>query len=130
MPAHIFVVEDTPDTLRMMTYLLQARGHRVTGFVNAEPAIRAAIDDHPDLILMDIQLAGGVDGFQALAQLQADARLSAIPTVAVTAFAMVGDREKCLAAGAQGYIEKPIDPDTFVAEVERFLRPPYQALAP
>lgn len=123
MPAHIYLVEDTADTLRMMTWLLQSSGHRVSGFVNAEPAIAAAVTDRPDLILMDIQLAGGIDGYQALVRLRADHRLDAIPTIAVTAFAMVGDREQALRKGFAGYLSKPVDPYTFVAQVDQNLPP-------
>ena len=75
----------------------------------------------PDLILLDIQLPG-MDGYAVARALKSDPRLKSIPIVAVTSYAMVGDREKALAAGAEGYIEKPINPETFVAEVERFIR--------
>ncbi len=77
----------------------------------------------PDLILLDIQLPG-MDGYAVARSLKSDPRLKSIPIVAVTSYAMVGDREKVLAAGAEGYIEKPINPETFVAEVERFLPSP------
>lgn len=74
----------------------------------------------PDLILLDIQLPG-MDGHAVARALKSDPLLKAIPVVAVTSYAMAGDREKCIAAGAEGYIEKPMNPESFVAEVERFL---------
>ncbi|HNH85126.1 MAG TPA: response regulator, partial [Acidobacteriota bacterium] len=79
----------------------------------------------PDLILLDIQLPG-MDGHAVAHTLKNDPNLKSIPIIAVTSYAMIGDREKCLAAGAEGYIEKPINPESFVAEVERFLLPPYK----
>ena len=93
--------------------------------VHAESGPRGlelAASERPDLILLDIQLPG-MDGHAVARTLKSDAALKAIPIVAVTSYAMTGDREKVFAAGAQGYIEKPIDPATFVSEVERFLPP-------
>lgn len=84
--------------------------------------IALAASETPDLILLDIQLPG-MDGHTVARTLKADPNLKHIPIVAVTAYAMAGDREKVFAAGIEGYIEKPIDTATFVAEVERFLRP-------
>jgi len=72
------------------------------------------------LILLDIQLPG-MDGYEVARVLRLDQKLAAIPIIAVTSYAMPGDRERCLAAGCNGYIEKPIDPGTFAAEVERFV---------
>jgi CheY-like chemotaxis protein len=83
----------------------------------------------PDLILLDIQLPG-MDGHAVARAIKSDPQLKSIPVVAVTSYAMVGDREKCIAAGAEGYIEKPINPDSFVAEVERFLPRPDGAEPP
>ncbi|HWL16960.1 MAG TPA: response regulator, partial [Opitutus sp.] len=79
--------------------------------------------EHPDLILLDIQLPG-MDGYAVARALRSIAALARTPIVAVTSYAMVGDREKSLAAGCNGYIEKPINPETFVAEVSRFLASP------
>ena len=76
----------------------------------------------PALILLDIQLPE-MDGHEVARRLKASPALAAIPIVAVTSYAMLRDRELALAAGCEGYIEKPIDPDTFVDTVERHLRP-------
>jgi two-component system cell cycle response regulator DivK len=83
--------------------------------------VELAVKLHPDLILLDIQLPE-MDGHAVARAIKANAAVKDIPIVAVTSYAMPGDREKCLAAGAEGYIEKPIDPETFVTEVERYLR--------
>jgi two-component system cell cycle response regulator len=74
-----------------------------------------------DLIICDVQLPK-VDGYEVVRQLKNDAELSRTPIVAVTALAMVGDRERVLASGFDGYVSKPIDPETFVAQVEAFIR--------
>jgi CheY-like chemotaxis protein len=79
-----------------------------------------AAESLPDLILLDIQLPG-MDGHAVTRALKADPSMQRIPIVAVTSYAMIGDRERCFEAGAEGYIEKPINPDSFVDEVERFL---------
>ena len=86
------------------------------------------LDQHPDLelVLLDIQLPG-MDGHAVARRLKSDALLKRVPIIAVTSHAMTGDREACRAAGAEGYIEKPINPDSFVAEVERFLGLPPDA---
>jgi CheY-like chemotaxis protein len=77
---------------------------------------------HPDLILLDIQLPT-MDGYAVARELRRTEGLHDTPIVAVTSYAMVGDREKALGAGCDGYLEKPIDPETFALEVERFLPP-------
>jgi CheY-like chemotaxis protein len=74
----------------------------------------------PALILLDIQLPG-MDGYAVARALRLEPKLAGIPIIAVTSYAMPGDRERCLAAGCTGYIEKPIDPGTFAEEVERFV---------
>jgi CheY-like chemotaxis protein len=75
----------------------------------------------PDLILLDIQLPG-MDGYAVASALRENPALKDVPIVAVTSYAMVGDRERAMEAGCDGYIEKPINPDTFANEVERSLR--------
>ena len=129
MKARILLIEDNPQNRYLATFLLERRGHEViqaeTGMLGLELAAGAG----PDLILLDIQLPG-MDGHAVARAIKADPELKSIPIIAVTSYAMVGDREKCLAAGAEGYIEKPINPETFVAEVERFLRPAHREDAP
>jgi two-component system cell cycle response regulator DivK len=93
--------------------------HAATG----PEGLELAATIRPDLILLDIQLPG-MDGHAVARALKADGGLKSIPIVAVTSYAMAGDRDKCLEAGAAGYIEKPIDPERFVTEVERFMSSP------
>jgi two-component system, cell cycle response regulator len=118
--ARILIIEDNAANLELMRYLLHAFGHDVISAPDGEQGEASARDHTPDLVLCDLQLPG-IDGFEVARRLKLDPRSSKIPLVAVTAFAMVGDREKILATGFDGYIPKPIDPETFVGQVEQFL---------
>lgn len=100
---------------------MQARGWQVARAKDGAAGLALAQTTDPALILLDIQLPG-MDGYAVTRALRADARTHAIPVVAVTSYAMAGDRERCLAAGCDGYLEKPIDPQTFAEDVERHLR--------
>jgi two-component system, cell cycle response regulator DivK len=121
MKAKILLIEDNPENRYLVTFLLQQRGHEVIPAESGPLGLQLAASIRPDLILLDIQLPG-MDGHAVARTLKSDPRLQHIPVIAVTSYAMVGDRDKCLAAGAEGYIEKPINPESFVAEVERFLQ--------
>lgn len=122
MPAHILIIEDNPANLELMRYLLEAFNYRTSVVLAGEEAIEAAQVQRPDLILCDIQLLG-IDGYEVMRRLRCHQDLAHIPVIAVTALAMVGDRDKVLAAGFNGYLSKPIDPETFVPQVEAFLPP-------
>jgi two-component system, cell cycle response regulator len=118
--ARILLIEDNPDNLDLMSYLLTAYGHAVTTAEDGETGIATARAIRPDLIACDIHLPG-VDGYGVAKALKADAALAAVPVIAVTALAMVGDREKILGSGFDGYITKPIDPQRVVTELDAFL---------
>lgn len=118
--ARIPLIEDNEQNRYLLTFLLEQHGHEVVSAVSGLLGLELAAKVSPDLILLDIQLPG-MDGYAVARGLKSDPRPKSIPIVAVTSFAMVGDRERVLAAGTEGYIEKPINPETFAAEVERFL---------
>jgi CheY-like chemotaxis protein len=118
--ALILIIEDNPTNMLLMAYLLNAFGHTVFESVSGEDGLATAKRELPELILSDLQMPG-MDGYEVARQLKLDPRLNTVPLVAVTAYAMVGDRDKVLAAGFDGYIPKPINPETFVGEVEAFL---------
>jgi two-component system, cell cycle response regulator DivK len=120
MKTKILLIEDNPQNRYLTKFLLEHRGYEVLLADSGPRGIELAGAELPALILLDIQLPV-MDGHAVARLLKADPLLCSIPIIAVTSYAMVGDREKCLAAGAEGYIEKPIDPDTFVDEVERYL---------
>jgi CheY-like chemotaxis protein len=129
MPARILIVEDNPANLELMRYLLRARGHTVLSAVDGESGVETVRKELPDLILCDVQLPK-MDGYGVIRQLKSEPAHCSIPLVAVTAFAMVGDRDRMLAAGFDGYLPKPITPESFVTEVEAFLRPDLRCVAP
>jgi CheY-like chemotaxis protein len=120
--AKILVIEDNPTNLQLMTYLLEAFGHTPMEAVDAETGLELIRHGAPDLILCDIHLPS-MDGFGVAQQLKNIPAFRAIPLVAVTALAMVGDRDRILSAGFDGYITKPITPETFIGQVEAFLPP-------
>lgn len=120
MKAKILLIEDNAQNRYLAQFLLEERGHEILQAGTGSRGIELAEETMPDLILLDIQLPG-MDGHAVARALKNHPTLRSIPIVAVTSYAMVGDREKCFEAGAEGYIEKPINPETFVEEVERFL---------
>jgi CheY-like chemotaxis protein len=120
MGARILVVEDTAYSLQLMTYLLTAYEHTVVEAVTGEQAIALASATAPDLVVMDLQLPG-IDGFETLAALRAMSDREPVPVIAVTSFAMVGDRDRALDAGFDHYMTKPIDPESFAEEINGWL---------
>lgn len=112
----ILIIEDNEQNRYLATFLLERHGHTVVAAVDGLQGLQLAASLVPDLILLDIQLPR-MDGYAVARALRALESLRDAPIIAVTSYAMVGDREKCLAAGCTGYIEKPIDPDSFVAEI-------------
>jgi CheY-like chemotaxis protein len=122
VPARILIIEDNPTNMELMVYLLNAFGFTPLTANDGISGIEAARDTAPDLIICDVHLPR-LDGYGVVAQLKQDPALRDIPVLAVTALAMVGDRERLLEAGFDGYIAKPIEPDTFVVQLEEFLEP-------
>lgn len=122
MKARILLIEDNEQNRYLARFLLEQGGHEVLQAETGPLGLEMAANARPDLILLDIQLPG-MDGHAVARNLKSNVELQSIPVVAVTSYAMAGDREKCLEAGAEGYIEKPINPETFLAEIEAFLRP-------
>lgn len=120
MTAQILVVEDTPANMKLVSLLLGKAGYRVLQANNARDGMALAQVHLPDLILMDIQLPG-MDGLTATRLLKESPATAQIRIVALTAFAMQGDEERILAAGCDGYIAKPIQYKSFLAEVQRLL---------
>ena len=120
MKAKVLYIEDNTQNFYLVNFILSAAGCEVLWAKDGPEGVEKAARGWADLILLDIQLPG-MDGYAVAQALRADPRSAAVPIVAVTSYAMAGDRERCLASGCDGYIEKPIDPQTFVALVERFV---------
>lgn len=116
----ILLIEDNENNRYLATFLLEARGWQVVHAADGARGLALAAQVAPALILLDIQLPE-MDGYEVARRLRADAALAQIPIVAVTSYAMARDRDAALAAGCDGYIEKPIDPESFVATVEQHL---------
>lgn len=123
MSARILIIEDNPTNLDLMTYLLNAFGYTTLTAQDGEEGLEVTRQEVPDLIICDIQLPT-MDGREVARRLKSHPQLQQIPLLAVTALAMVGDRARLLAAGFDGYIAKPLSPETFVEEVEKFLACP------
>lgn len=113
----ILVIEDNHANMYLIDFILSHAGYRVIKAGSGEEGVDMALRDNPDLILMDIQLPG-IDGLEATRRIRGSALGGRIPIVALTSFAMTGDRNRALQAGCSGYIEKPINPDTFIHEIE------------
>ncbi len=122
MSTRILVIEDNQANLDLITYLLTASGYSTSTARDGDAGLAAVGRERPDFVICDVQMPR-VDGYEVVRRLKADPALRFIPVVAVTALAMVGDRDRMLAAGFDGYIAKPIAPETFVGQVEAFLHP-------
>lgn len=120
MSTRILVIEDNDDSRQLMAYLLEHAGHSLDLAGGGESGLAQAVADPPDLVLLDLHMPG-MDGFQVIEALKREPEMNGVPVVAVTAVAMVGDREAVLGAGFDGYIPKPIAPESFTEEVESFL---------
>ncbi|AOW11739.1 two-component system response regulator [Hydrogenophaga crassostreae] len=122
MNMRILLIEDNENNRYLLSFLLENRGWEVIHAADGAAGLTMAIDCDPALILLDIQLPV-MDGHEVARRIKNNPALASIPIMAVTSYAMQGDRDAALAAGCQGYMEKPIDPDTFVDEVESLLPP-------
>ena len=120
MNNRLLIIEDNEQNLYLMRFLLERHGFDIIGAEDGRKGIEMALSCDPLAILLDIQLPE-MDGYAVAAELKKHQNLTKVPIIAVTSYAMVGDREQILAAGATGYIEKPIDPETFVAEIIQYL---------
>lgn len=120
MCARILVIEDNAANLDLMVYLIGAFGHIAVSARDGEEGLRAAAEMKPDLILCDVDLPK-LDGYEVVRRLKSDPDCRSIPAVAVTALAMVGDRDRVLMAGFDGYLPKPIDPEALVQQINGFV---------
>jgi two-component system, cell cycle response regulator DivK len=120
MKTKVLVIEDNEQNLYLVTFILEKHGYEVFAAEDGQKGIDMAVSLKPDIILLDIQLPV-MDGYAVAKRLRVNADLSRVPIIAVTSYAMAGDREKTIEAGCNGYIEKPINPDTFLGQIEEHL---------
>ncbi len=116
----VLIIEDNEQNLYLMRFLLEKNGFKVLEARDGPQGIRSALELLPDMILIDIQLPL-MDGYSVTMELRKNKTLEKTPIIAVTSYAMPGDRENAIRAGATDYMEKPIDPDTFVQRIGRHL---------
>ena len=116
----ILVVEDNEANLYLIKFMLEKSGFEVIEARSGEMGIELALTEKPDLIIMDIQLPD-INGLEATRRIRASKSDGGIPIIALTSYAMTGDKEKALEAGCTHYIEKPIKPETFMKEIKTFL---------
>jgi CheY-like chemotaxis protein len=120
MKQKILIIEDNEQNMYMLTYLLENNNYEVFQSSSGTEGIALAKKTQPDVILLDIQLPE-MDGYAVARELRKNKELTSTPIIAVTSYAMTGDKEKAFEAGATGYIEKPIDPDTFISQMKVFI---------
>lgn len=120
MKKRILIIEDNEQNMYMLSYLLRSEKYEVLEAYNGKAGIETARKQRPDIILLDIQLPE-LDGYAVAVKLREIEELKHTPIIAVTSYAMPGDREKAIESGATGYIEKPINPETFISQMESFL---------
>lgn len=121
MRTKILVIEDNEQNMYLTTFILQKHNFQVIQANNGIDGIEIASQEKPALILLDIQLPV-MDGYTVARELRKNPASADIPIVAITSYAMPGDREQALQAGCTGYIEKPINPETFINEIRQYLR--------
>ena len=122
MSAKILLVEDNEQNRYLATVILENAGHTVIHAHTGGEALEIADREKPDLVLMDIQMPE-MDGYEAAQRLKTTPGCEDVPVVAVTSYAMAGDRDKAMKLGFVGYIEKPISTDTFLNEIGQFISP-------
>jgi two-component system cell cycle response regulator DivK len=116
----VLVVEDNNINRYMITFLLKEHGYTVIEARDGVTGVDLAVKEKPDLIIMDIQLPD-INGLEVTRRIRASKADGNIPVIALTSYAMAGDKEKALEAGCTGYIEKPIKPGTFIDKIEKYL---------
>jgi two-component system cell cycle response regulator DivK len=120
MGARILVVEDDAQNSYLIGFILEKNGYEVASAADGEQAVEAVTSSHPDLVLMDMLLPK-LNGYEVTRTIKSNPETAGIPVIALTAYSMKGDRERILEVGCDGYISKPIDPETFVAQMQAYL---------
>lgn len=116
----VLIIEDNEQNRYMLKFLLKSKGYEVYESAEGLTGVEMAKEILPDFILLDIQLPE-MDGYEVASRLRKTEKLKETPIIVVTSYAMPGDREKAIESGATGYIEKPINPDTFIDQMRTFL---------
>lgn len=117
----VLIIEDNENNMELISFILQANGYNTIKAFRGIEGIEKTRSNRPDLVLLDIQLPD-IDGFEVLKRIRGDQQIFSTPIIAVTSYAMTGDGKKLLNAGCNGYIEKPIDPESIVSQIKRVIQ--------
>ncbi len=120
MSIKILYIEDNPQNMRLVRKILGAAGYHVIEAVDGESGFRALLESQPNIVLMDVNLPD-IDGLELTQRIKSNSELASIPIIALTANAMHGDRERCLDAGCNGYIPKPVTKLNLLSTIASFL---------
>jgi CheY-like chemotaxis protein len=115
---HVLVVEDQDAIRRMIEALMTARGHTVTVASNGPRALEAALASRPDVVLLDVNLPGGLDGLEVCRRLQADPATAGVTIIMISAMDDTETRDRALAAGAVAYYTKPFSPTALLKSLD------------
>jgi CheY-like chemotaxis protein len=118
--ARALIIEDTPDNMELISFILRKNGYETIWAETGQQGYEIALREKPDFIILDIQLPD-MDGTEVLKKIRASEINDSIPIIAMTSYAMTGDRERLLALGCTGYIEKPIDPMTVMDQLREVI---------
>lgn len=114
------VIEDNENNMELITFILEANGYQTLKAITGQEGVERAARDCPDFVILDIQLPD-IPGTEVLARLRSSDRTRNIPVIAMTSYAMAGDEQRLMAAGCNGYIEKPIQPERVMDQIERIV---------
>lgn len=118
--ARVLIIEDNENNMELISFILEANNEETIKAFNGINGVALALSEKPDYIILDIQLPD-IDGYEVLNRIRALNETKNIPIIAMTSYAMSGDRERLLKAGCNGYIEKPIDPERVIAQINKVL---------
>jgi len=117
----VLIVEDNPVNMKLLELIIKRHGHSPIEAIDGEDAIEKAKKELPEIILMDIMLPG-IDGLEAVKRIRKIESMKTVPIIAITSYAMAGDRDKIMKAGCNGYFEKPINPLTIMKDIEKIIK--------
>ena len=116
----VLIIEDNPDNMLLISDILDFNGYSLIKAETGLAGVEMAENNQPDFIILDIQLPD-IDGYEVLKRIRNNDRTKNIPVVAMTSYAMAGDRERLLNAGCNGYVEKPFDPGTVMDQIKQVI---------
>jgi two-component system cell cycle response regulator DivK len=118
--AKVLIIEDNENNMELICFILEANGDETIRAVNGLSGVELALNEKPDYILLDIQLPD-IDGLEVLKRIRASEEGEDTPIIAMTSYAMAGDKERMIGAGCNGYIEKPINPEFVISQIDKVL---------